>query len=99
MNGFPAAEVERLAAGTNLLPRHADEMHLDAMLFLVVAREMAKTRKVEPSAKLAIDAREEVEVEGRRDPGIVVIGGGEYVRVLDQIDADDEKGSRPEQCG
>src|SRR6266852_7207601 len=83
MNGLAAAEVERLAAGANPLPRQTDEMHLDAALFGVVAGAMAEGGRVELAAKLVIDARKQVEVEGRRNAGMVVIGCGEGVRVFD----------------
>src|SRR5258708_39473443 len=96
MNGLAAAEIEGLAAGANLLPRQADEMHLDAALFAVVARAMAEGGRVEFAAKLVIDAREQVEVEGRRNAGMVVVGGGEYVGVFDEIDADHEQRAGPE---
>src|SRR5262249_46784682 len=76
-----------------------DEMHLDAALFGVVAGPMAETGRVELAAKLVIDAREQVEVEGRRNTGVVVIGCGEYVRVFDQIDADRQQRTRPEYRG
>src|SRR5215470_15475964 len=99
MNGLAAAEVKRLAAGANLLPRQTDEMHLDAALFGVVAGAMAEGSGVELAAKLVIDAREQVEVEGRRNAGAVVIGRGEDVRVLDQIDADHQPRARPEYSG
>src|SRR5262249_10630090 len=74
VKGLAAAEVERLAAGANLLPRQTDEMHLDAALFGVVARVMAEGGRVELAAKLVIDAHEQIEVEGGRNPGIVIIG-------------------------
>src|SRR5215467_4069334 len=99
MNGLAAAEVKRLAAGAHLLPRQTDEMHLDAALFGVVAGAMAEGGRVELAAKLVIDAREQVEVEGRRDTGAVIIGRGEYVRVFDQIDADHKHCARPEYRG
>src|SRR5712671_7139682 len=66
-------------------------MHLDTALFGVVARAMAESGRVELAAKLVIDAHEQVEVEGRGHAGMVVIGGGEDVRVFDQIDADHEQ--------
>src|SRR5262249_47907033 len=100
MNGLTAAKVERLAAGTNLLTHQADEMHLDTALFLVVARAMAKARNIKLSTKLAVDAHEQIEVEGRGDPGFIVVGSGEHVRVFDQIDSDDEQCAGPEhRCG
>src|SRR5215468_10100756 len=82
MNGFAAAEVERLAAGANLLPRQTDEMHLDAALFRIVARVMAEGGRIELAAKLVIDAHEQIEVEGGGNAGLVVIGRGENVRVF-----------------
>src|SRR5712671_7298509 len=74
-------------------------MHLDAALFAVVARAMTEGGWVELAAKLVIDAREQVEVEGCRNAGMVVVGGGEYVRVFDEIDADHEQRAGPEYRG
>src|SRR5882757_9974609 len=74
-------------------------MHLDAAVFAVVAGAMAEGGGVEFAAKLVIDAHEQVEVEGRRNFGLVVVGGGEYVGVFDEIDADHEQRAGPEYRG
>src|SRR5579871_5031389 len=95
--GLAAAEVERLAAGADLLPGQADEMHFDAALIGVVAGAMAETGEVEPAAEVTIDAREQIEIERGRHTRFVVIRGREHVGILDEIDADDEQRVRPQQ--
>src|SRR5215204_820428 len=66
------AEVERLDADG--LRARAFEVHLDAPLRLVVERDVAEVAQGEVGAQLAVDAREEVEVEGGRDAERVVVG-------------------------
>src|SRR3546814_9271540 len=43
------------------------------------------------TAQLAVDAFEQVEVEGRGDPGRVVIGGDQRFDILDPVDADQQQ--------
>src|SRR5258707_12702661 len=74
-------------------------MHLDAAVFAVVAGAMAEGGRVEFAAKLVIDAHEQVEVEGRRNFGLVVVCGGEYVGVFEEIDGDHEQRAGPEYRG
>jgi len=99
VNGFAAAELDRLAADAHLVPDQADEMHLDPALVLIVEGAVAEIRRVERAGKLAIDAQEQVEVERRRDALAVVIGAVEHIRVLDEIDADDEQRAWAEHRG
>ena len=54
----------------------ADEVHLDGGFRLVPSRRVSKTVKREISLQFTIDPREEVEVEARRHPGRIVVGGG-----------------------
>src|SRR2546428_3011976 len=79
VNALAAAEIERLAAGANPLPRQADEMHLDAALFGIVAGAMAESGGVELAPQLPIDAREQGEGARRPNPGLPVVGGRDDV--------------------
>src|SRR2546422_5590792 len=76
VNALAAAEIERLAAGANPLPRQADEMHLDAALFGIVAGAMAESGGVELAAQLVVDSRGEGEGVSRRNARFLVFGGG-----------------------
>ena len=55
---------------------------------------MLEGAKIEIGAELAIDARQQIEIEFRRDALGVVVGGVENLRILHQIDADHEQRAR-----
>src|SRR5512137_1161892 len=63
MDGFAGAEVDDLAGHLDLLPLQAGEMHFDAMALAVVERAMLENIQPESTAKLAVDAREQIEIE------------------------------------
>ena len=56
-----------------------------------IAHAMPEAAQVEIAAQLPVDAREQVEVERRRDARRVVIGRDQGRRVLHQIDAHKER--------
>src|ERR1700694_5773711 len=58
MNGFAAAEFDRLAADPHFLPDQTDDMHLHPALLLIVEGTVAEIRRVERAGKLAIDAQQ-----------------------------------------
>ena len=72
-------------------------MHLDAALRFVIDRVVGEASNVDVAVELAIDALEQIEVEGGGHPAPVVIGGNQDRRVLLQIDADEKRGIAPEQ--
>src|SRR5258707_8647318 len=75
MNRFALIEGNLVVVDENPLRIAADEMHLDAARALVVERAVRERSEVERSAELAIDAAEEIEIEGGSDAeGIVVCG-------------------------
>src|SRR5437588_4014147 len=90
MDGLAGAEIESSPRYLDLLPLLAGKMHFDAVALGIIEGLMTETCQVEVTAELAIDAREQIEVELRRDAGAIVIGGIEDFRVLHQVDADDE---------
>ena len=71
-------------------------MHLDARLPGVPARLVRPRIEREVRAELAIDPREDVFVEGRRDPLRVIVRGHEDGRILDQVQAEQEPVARRE---
>jgi hypothetical protein len=93
---FARTKLDGLAADPDLLPLDAGEVHLDARTLAIEERVVLETFEIEVAAELAIDARQNVEIELRRDAGGVVIGGIEDGAVLRQVDAHDEDRSRAE---
>ncbi len=71
-------------------------MHLDAPERGVVERVVAEAAQVEIAAQLAVDAREQVQVERRGDAARVVVGRVQDVGVLLQVDADQHRALRPD---
>ena len=96
VDGLAGAEFDHAARHPHLLPLLAGEMHLDAVALGIVEGVMAEACEIEVAVELAIDAREQVEIELRRDAGGVVIGGVEDAGVLHQVDADDQRRAAPE---
>ncbi len=90
MDGLAGCELDHLSGDVDLLPPPAHQMHLDAAALVVVERPVAERVAIEVGTQLAIDAREQVEIELRGHARGIVIGGVEYLGVLDEIDADDE---------
>src|SRR5947209_5270149 len=90
MDRFAGAEIERAARDLHLLPFLAGEMHFDAMPLGIVEGMVAEACQVETAAELAVDAREQIEIELRRDAGAIIVGGIEDFRILHQVNADDK---------
>ena len=90
MDGLAGCELDDVTGNVDGLPPPAHEMHLDATALTVVERPMAERVNIEVSRELAIDTREQVEVELRRYARGIVIGRVENVGVLDEIDANDK---------
>ncbi len=65
-------------------------MHLYPLLLAVVTGVMLEGGEVEIGAELAVDARQQIEIEFRGNTPGIVISGTENLDVLDQIDADDK---------
>jgi hypothetical protein len=53
---------------------------------------------LEVGAELAVDDAQDVAVEGGRDAGGVVVRGLDAARVLDEVDAEQQRAVRPEQA-
>ena len=77
MVSLPAgAEADGLTVDRlHLLPLGAGEMHLDPILLAIIAGVVLEGGKIEIGAELAIDARQEIEIELRGDTFGIVIGG------------------------
>src|SRR5690606_6917503 len=81
-------EVERGHA--HALGARALEPHLDPRGRLVPQGDVPEAGEAEGGAELAVEAGEDVAVEGGGHPGGVVVGGQEDRRVLAQIGAEEE---------
>ena len=73
----PGRKRKRRPRDRDVLVLQADQVHLDAPVARIVDGLVAEGAEVESGAELAVDAREQVEVERRRDAGGVVVGGEE----------------------
>ena len=73
-------------------------MHFDPRLPLVVDRFVLEGLEVEGSVEFAIDAGEDVQIEGGGDALGVVIGGKQHVERFVEIRADEESGVVAEQA-
>ena len=71
-------------------------MHLDPLPLGIVESVMLESREIEITPELAVDARQQIEVELRGDAGRVVVRGIQDLRLLLQIDANDQNAGRPE---
>src|SRR5215207_10733903 len=73
VDGFAGAELDALAAYLDALALEARQVHLDARTVAVKEGMMLEAGRIELGAELAIDARQQVEIELRRHAlGIVI---------------------------
>src|SRR5262245_33805517 len=94
MNGLAGRELDHMTGNVDRLPPPAHEMHLNTAALAVVERLMAERVDIEVRGKLAIDAREQIEVELCGHAFRVVISGVEDVGVLDEVDTNDKGRAR-----
>ena len=91
VDGLASAEIDSRSVDPRLLPPCRGEMHLDPVVRAVVEGVMLEGAEIEVGAELAVDARQEIEIEFRRDTLGVVVGVVENFGILHQIDADYEQ--------
>src|ERR1700733_9844442 len=75
VNSFALSEAKRLPGDMNRLTPAADQMHFDPALVLVIDRTVAETCEIEVTIQLAIDADQQVQIEGCGDVGRIVVDG------------------------
>ena len=90
MDRFAGAEIDRFTGHPHLLTFQAGEVHFDAMSFTIVKGVMLKHVEPEIPAELAVDARQQVEIEFCRHAFGVIIRGVEHLGGLDQVYPDDK---------
>ena len=71
----PLAKLNERPSTRTVWRGETHKMHLDAAACLVIDGVMGEAIEVDVAVELAIDALEQIEVEGGRDPAPVVIGG------------------------
>ena len=86
MNRLPRCEFEASAADDDGLRLEADQMHLDAALGCVPPHIVGKTVQPEVTLQLAIDAREQIQVERGGHLLPVVVGGKQGSNVPGEVD-------------
>ena len=86
------------ATRTPLHPQ-AHERELDAFLLARVIGPVAKGVEVEIPVQLAVDPRQQVEVERRADAAAIVVRGPDDRLVLVEVEADQQAASRSDQPG
>ena len=96
MDRFAALEEKAVVADVDGVGRGGDEVHLDAAGERVVERVVREAPQVEVTAELAIDAREQIQIEGRGHALCIVIGGVQHIGIFLEIDADDHGAARPD---
>ena len=77
--------------------RSATQVHFDASKRLVIQRDMLEVRQVKIGPEFAVDAFQEVEVEGRGDALCIIVGRDEESRGFFQVNAQQEDIIRPHQ--
>src|SRR4030095_1193708 len=96
---FTGGEAEAGAGDRYGLLGMAFQVQLHPPLRFIVEGKVSELIDIEIAAELAVDPRQQIEVEGGIDPGLVVIGGVEDFGVLLQIGADQHLPAGAEQGG
>ena len=91
------AEMKMPVGGRHGLLGEALHIELHPPFCLAVERDMRKTIEIEIAAELAVDPRQQVQVERGVHAGLVVVSAVEDCRVLLQIGADQHLAARAEQ--
>ena len=96
MNEFALGETEAAVGDRRLLVGEAADIDFDASLALAVESEVFEQIEVEIAVEFAIDALEQVEVEGRGHPGPIIVGRFENPDILFKVDTDQHLAAGPE---
>src|SRR5512143_2336591 len=91
---FAEGEMEALARNPYVLLGEAHQMHFDAARHWIVERVVAEARRLEVGVQLAVEAVEEIEVEGCGDAGRVIVGGVQPLGILLEIESDEQAARR-----
>lgn len=90
VNTLAFAEVKRPPANTNILSTGTHKVHLDATGFRIIDGTMLKREQIKSAAELTVDTRQQIQIKGSRNTGVIVISARERLLVLLQIDPDDQ---------
>src|SRR5690606_7956694 len=88
VQAFPGPKAKQLAFEGHGLRDTADQMHLDARLILIEKRAVNEARRIDVAVQFAANAVQQIQIEGRRDLGAVIVGSLQRGFVLEQVDPD-----------
>src|SRR5262245_35689172 len=91
---FALTEQDRDSGHCDGLVASADEAHLDAAQQRIVNGIVLEAIAIEVGSELAIQAREQIQIELGRYAAAVVVGGVQHGCVLADVDADQERTAR-----
>ena len=86
MDRLSRLEIEASAADGDGLRFEADQMHLDSALGCVPSHVVGKAVQPETTLELAIDAREQIQVERSGHLSAIVVGGKQSSNMLGEVD-------------
>ena len=94
MDALAGTEVEDAASYACLLTSRAFEVHFDAAVTRIVDGLVRECGEIERATEFPIYPSQQVEIEGGRDAGRIVIGTDQSARVFLEIDAYDQAPAR-----
>ena len=83
-------KLEGMRSDLNRLPALTDKTQIDAMMVLIVKCPMRESLHAEIGAQLAIDSREQIQIELRSNSQCIVVGRFDDRHIFLQIDADEQ---------
>ena len=90
MDGLARRELEAAVGDADLLRHQADEVHLDAAFFPVEEGFVRELVEVEICSQFAVDAPQQIKIEGSSDPRGVIVGCVEGLVAFDQVDSNQQ---------
>src|SRR5205823_7016394 len=97
MDHLSLVKRERSAVEPNDLRLSADQVHLDPLLGADIVGPVREEAQVEVGGQLAVDPRQQVEVELGADSPPVVVGGPDDRLILIEVEADQESAAVPDE--
>ena len=99
MDRLIGPERETAAGHGSALIAGGPQVHLDPLLAFVIDRRMLECAYVESAGQLPVDPRQHIEIELRRNPLGVVIGGKQNVEGLLKVGADQQRSPDRREAG
>ena len=89
MNRLPRFEIETLTVDEHGLRFEADQMHFDAAIRCIPPRVVGKAFQPEVAIEFAVDALQQIQIEGSGDLLPIVVGGQQSANVFREVHSDD----------